>query len=146
VATTIYPAKVALKAALIANTWPTTTPQISWGEPTRAEDVSPNGELIFLADVEVSDDFLTLGHSRLDETFALRVVIDVWKQGHDEQATEARAWVLRDEVVDLLRANPTLGGAINRITGFRARPASVPHSNGWRYQIVLDALCVGLEF
>lgn len=145
-ATTIYPAKVAVKAMLEGHTWPDTTPKVAWGEPVKTEDFSPNGEILFLADVEVEDEFIVLGAQRLDETFALRVVIDVFKYGPDEQSTEARAWALRDEIVGLFNANRTLDGAVNRITGFRVRPATVPHPQGMRTQIVLDAQCVGLEF
>lgn len=145
-ATTIYPAKVALKALLEAHTWPVGSPRIAWGQPTESEDTANTWEILYLADVEVADDFVTLGATRLDETFNLRVVIDIRRYGDDEQATEQRAWALRDEIVGLLRTDPTLGGVINRITGFRIRPVNIPGPSQWRTQIVLDAQCVGLEF
>ena len=145
-ATTIYPAKVAVLAMLEAHSWPVSTPHITWGAPTESEDVPRGGEMIYLREVEVTDDFVTLGASRLDESFALPVVIDVIRYGDDEQQTEARAWVLRDEIIGLLRGDPTLGGAINRISGFRVRPTNFPGPQTWRTQIVVEAACVGLEY
>ena len=139
---TVYPAKVALKALLQAHTFPGTQPAIAWGSPTEAEDVTL--ESIYFGGTEITDEFRVLGAGRSDESYNLLVVIDVRQWGDDEQSTEQRAWVLHDELLTLLRANMTLGGAINRITGYRVRQGNpVPSTRQWRSQILVEVQCVG---
>ncbi len=139
---TVYPAKVALKALLEGWTWPTGAPSIAWGSPTQDEDITLDA--IYFGGVEITDDFRVLGATRTDEQYNLTIVVDVRRYGDDEQATEQRAWQLHDEVLTMLRANMTLSGAINRITGFRVRQANpVPSTQQWRSQIVIEAACVG---
>lgn len=138
---TVYPAKVALKALLEAWTWPTANPTITWGEPTKQSEIAY--EAIYFGATEINDTFRVLGATRTDETYRLMLVIDVRDYG-DEQATEARAWQLHDNVLTLLRANMTLSGAINRITGYVVRQANpLPDTEKWRTQIVVQPECVG---
>lgn len=138
----VYLAKVALKALLEAHTWTGGTPSIAWGSPTENEDVTL--ESIYFGGTEITDEFRTLGMTRTDENYSLLVVIDVRQYGDDEQATEARAWSLHDQLLTLLRANNTLGGTVNRITGYRVRQGNpVPSPSQWRSQILVDVAVVG---
>jgi hypothetical protein len=143
---TVYPAKVALKALLEDWDWPASTtgasPRIAWGAPSETED--QRFEAIYFGSVELADDFRILGATRSDETYNLPVVVDVHQRGDSEQATEQRAWVLHDEILTLLRANMTLSGVINRITGYRVRHAGLPSGpKQWRSQILIEVFCVG---
>lgn len=139
--TTVYPAKVNLMAALEAWTWPIGKPSLQWEfeETGSGHDL----EVIFFGEEESTGDFRVLGASRLDETYALRVVIDVSQYGDSAQATEQRVWQLHDEVLALLRSDMTIGGAINHITGFRVRRGSALGPEYRRGQIVIDVSCVG---
>jgi hypothetical protein len=140
---TVYPAKVNLKALLEGWGWPVSDPTVTWGSPTENEDVALDA--IYFGGTEIADDFRVLGAGRSDETYYLTVVVDVRRFGDDEQATEQRAWVLHDNVLTLLRANMTLTGAINRVTGYRVRQGNpVPSPSQWRSQILIEVGCVGL--
>lgn len=136
-----YEAKAALKALLEAHIWPGTTPKVSWGDPGSPTDKAL--ERIYQGDITVTGELRKLGMRRVEETFDLVVVVDVFKYGNDEQATEARAWQLRDEVVGVLMANRNLGGTVDYIAGFGPAPtATPPKAEGWRTQIVLRVACV----
>lgn len=145
-ATTIFPAKVALKAALEAHTFPGTAPTISWGGPTEGEDVT--FDMLYLGptnDPPADEDFTTLGGGRVDESYRLSVFADVYRYGDDEQATEERAWQLHDGVLTVLCADHTIGGTVNRITGFRVRQVNpIPTPQHWRSQIQIEVAVVGL--
>lgn len=145
-ATTVYPAKVALKALLGAHTFPDSAPTISWGAPTETEDIGY--DMVYLGPTEVPEDqFVTLGATRTDEDYRITVFVDVYKFGDDEQATELRAWQLLDGVMSVLVANPTLSGTVNRMPGFRFRQVNpVPTPQHWRSQIQIDVAVVGLVF
>src|SRR5690349_6724925 len=145
-ATTIYPAKAALKAALEAHTFPDTAPTITWGQPTENEDVTY--DMIYLGptnDPPADDDFVSLGGGRVDEVYRLSVMVDVFRFGDGEQATEQRAWQLHDGVMTVLCADHTIGGTVNRISGFRVRQSNpVPTPQHWRSQIRIEVAVVGL--
>jgi hypothetical protein len=145
-ATTVYPAKVALKALLAAHTFPSDAPTINWGAPTESEDVTYDA--IYLGPTEVPEDqFTTLGHGRTDEDYRITVFVDVYKYGDDEQATEARAWELFNGTLTVLAANPTLSGTVSRMPGFRFRQVNpIPSADIWRSQIQIDIAVVGLVF
>jgi hypothetical protein len=140
--TTVHPAKVNLKALLEAWAWPDGAPSIAWGSPTENEDVT--SDALYFSDIQSDDDFRILGGDRVDESYRLPVVIDVRRYGDDEQATEKRAWDLHDQILTLLHANKTLGGAINHIRGFVVRQGNpVPSPQQWRAVIVIEVGCVG---
>lgn len=146
-ATTIYPAKAALKAALEAHTFPDTPPTITWGAPTEKEDVTY--DMIYLGPVNdqpAEDQFLVLG-DRVNESYRLTVMVDVYRYGDDEQATELRAWQLHDGVLSVLAADRTISGTVTQLTGFRVRQSNpVPQPSQWRSQILIEIAVVGLVF
>lgn len=145
-ATTIYPAKAALKSLLEQHTFPDTAPTITWGAPTETEDITY--DMIYLGptnDQPAEDEFVSLGGGRVDETYRLSLIVDVYRFGDDEQATEQRAWQLHDGVLSVLCANPTIGGTVNRVNSFRVRQSNpVPSPQHWRSQILIEAAVVGL--
>lgn len=144
--TTVYPAKAWLKAALDAHTFPDDAPKVDWGGPTENEDVDFN--MIYLGPTEVPEnEYVTLGAGRTDETYRIFVFVDVYRYGDDEQATELRAWVLLNGVLTVIHADHTLGGTVNRVTGFRFRqvnPAPDEQWPHWRTQIQIEVAVVGL--
>jgi hypothetical protein len=142
--TTVYPAQVALISLLNGWDWPGNTPTIQWGPPLPTEEENIGEDSIYFGGVEITDEFRTLGASRIDEMYILRLAVDVRQYGDDEQATVARAWQLHDEILNLLRANMTLGGAISHITGYTVRQEpAIPSPQQWRAVIVIDVNCVG---
>lgn len=145
-ASTVPAAKAALLTLLQARTFPVQNPVVQWGGPTEAEDFPKRGELIYFGEVEISDENQTLGATRYDETYNLRVVIEVRLPGDKEQVAEQRAWDLYAEVQSVLNANRTLSGAINRLTDRTVRQANVPLPQEWLSRIVVDQGCVGLVF
>jgi hypothetical protein len=94
-ASTVPAAKAALLALLQAHSFPVQNPVVQWGGPTEAEDFPKRGELIYFGETEISDENVTLGAVRYDETYNLRVVIEVRLPGDKEQAAEVRAWDTR---------------------------------------------------
>lgn len=94
-----------------------------WGGPTDEDDVLE--EAIWLGDVSLEEDWGELGQRRKDETYTIDMTIAVRKYGDDEQGTETRCWALLGEVEQALRADPSLGGLLNR----RAELVSVSQTN-----------------
>lgn len=146
--TTVYAAKAALKGLLEAHTFPDTPPTITWGGPTEAEDQT--FDMVYLGPVNrqpAEDDFRVLGGDRVDESYRISVICDVYRYGDDEQATEQRAWQLHDGVMTVLCADKTIGGTVNRITGFRVSQSNpIPSANLWRSQILIEIAVAGLVF
>lgn len=152
--TTVYPAKVALKAIFenvnlpagaTAAVWPGTAPTFAWGEPTRSEDKAWDN--VFFGDTTIEDSHRIIGAPRTDEEYRLRIVVDVYRHGTDEQATEKRGWDLHDAILVALNANRTLGGTISHLTNYTVRqvnPLAGPQQG--RTQIVIDAGCAGFIF
>lgn len=140
---TVPAAKAALKGLMEAWSWPGDPPLIMWGQPTEIEDFPQGGEVIYFGDTEITDEQITLGRTRLDESYNLRIVIDVTMHGDDEQAVEQRGWELYSSLVMLLEGSPDLGGAINRIEGRTTRQTNVPMPQQWLCRITVDQACVG---
>lgn len=143
---TVPAAKASLLALMEAWTWPATQPAIRWGGPTETEDFPRGGELIYFGDTEITDEAVTLGDTRIDETYNLRVVIDVALDGDNEQAAEQRAWDLYASLVSLLNQHRTFDGAINRLVGRTVRQTNVPMPQKWLARIIVDQACVGMVF
>ncbi len=143
---TVYPAKSALKTLLEAHTFPDTAPTISWGGPTESEDITY--DMIYLGPTAVPEnEYVTLGAGRTDETYRISVLVDVYRYGDDEQATEQRAWQLLDGVMTVIAANKTISDTVNRTVGFRFRQVNpVPSPQHWRSQILIEVAVVGLVF
>jgi hypothetical protein len=140
-ATRVVEAKVALLALLNAVNWPGADPEIKYGQPTEDEDAPFNGEMVFLGETRATAEPPGLG-SRRDERFNLRFVVDVLREGDDEQTTEARAWELLEAAEAAVWAAPTIGGTVNRVTAIETTQVNQPRPQAWRTQIVADVACV----
>jgi len=143
---TVPRAKAALLALLEARTWDNGKPKVKWGGPTESEDFPKGGEIIYFGDTAINDTNQTLGATRYDETYNIRVVIDVKLDGDHEQRAETRAWDLYGEVIVLLDANRTLGDVLSRMTDRTVRQTNIPMPQGWLARVVVDQGCVGLMF
>lgn len=110
-ASTISAARAALHALLVANTYPGTKPQVTFGPPDAYED----HEVVALLGVEAPDEEpAVIGGPKPREE---RFVIVVGIKAHDPAGTagtvDARGWVLMDEVREVVYANQTLSGALS---------------------------------
>jgi hypothetical protein len=84
--------------------------QISWGFPK-----SPANEFILMGDIHDDGEATgALGNQRREETYTLEVLVKVEKNGADQEATTKRAYVLRDEIAQQLRADASVGGAVRQ--------------------------------
>lgn len=115
------------------------------------DDYSQGGEMVYFAEVpEYDDSATTLGATRLDESFTVRIFIDVVHSGDDEQETDNRAWELHGEVRRLLWQNHNLivnPGVMTVMLGDRtARQINVPLPEQWLVRIVVDQEATGYVF
>jgi hypothetical protein len=136
----VIPVKTELKALLEAHTWPTSDPVIRWGGPTEGED--QNLESIYFGDVRDLDDANVSFDRRVDETYSLRIQIDVIGEGDDEQAVEARAWQLTTEVRGVLYAHHNLisdpGVMTVRLEDRRVNQTNIAIPGAWIVRITVD--------
>jgi hypothetical protein len=113
---------------------------VTWSAPTDEEDYV--AEMVWLGDVEHTDDWGALGRQRIDETYELEIVVQVYQEGDNAQACEERAWVLREGVVTAVRADLTLGGILNKWAGtFPTRMETRPADKGWLAKGTLRLPC-----
>lgn len=131
----------AVKAALVTLIDGTTSGvTVTWAAPTDEEDYV--AEMIWLGDVEHTDEFGALGGQRIDESYEVEIVVQVYQEGDDAQACEERAWVLRAAVVTAIRADLTLGGILNKWAGtFPTRMETRPADKGWLAKGTLRLPC-----
>lgn len=67
----------------------------------------------------------------LEENYSVEITISVFRAGDDGTTALAatvfnRARFLADQIVNIVRSDPSLGGAVQR-----ARPGAVTHQSGW---------------
>lgn len=142
-ATTIFPARVALDAMLRAWAWPDPAPTVTWGSPTESEDQGL--DLVYQGTPSIDGVPFPGLSQRNDEEYTLPVVVSVRQWGDDEQATEGRAWGHVNQVFTLLHADLTLGGAVNRVTGFDLEVGQQPGGpKQWQTVIVVRVGVVGI--
>lgn len=111
-ASSIGAARLALYDMLVDATWPTTTPQITFGAPAAYEEA----EVVALTGVESeSEEPAVIGGSRpRDETFVLVVTCKVHDPAADTgQTVDARGFALMDVVRATVYADPALDGALS---------------------------------
>lgn len=105
----------AVKAALVTLFDAATAATVTWAAPTDEEDYV--AEMVWLGDVDQEENFRLLGRQSIDEEFTIDVWIQAIKEGDNPQATEERAWAIREECVTALRSDLTLGGVVNQWIG-----------------------------
>jgi hypothetical protein len=141
-ASTVPAVKAALKNAIAARANIVTDGVlVVWSEPVDDSDYKDTLEAIWLGNVEQTETWPGLGPRR-DEEYTIGVVIRVFQYGDDEQATEERAWVLRDEVVQAVATDPTLEGLLNLGAEVeRTEQRNLPAEKAWLAELVLTVRC-----
>lgn len=133
-ASTVPATKAAIIAAIQARTEITTAGvPVMWGSPTKESDFKSKTEWIWLGNTEQSEEWPGLGPRR-DEDYTVEVVTRVYRRGHEEQATEERAWALRDEVA---AAVATVRPTHMPVEIERTRQVNTPTEDGWITDLTL---------
>jgi hypothetical protein len=74
---------------------------LSWDQPTKDSDWT--GEMIWLGDVNGTEDWETLGAQRRQETYTVGVGVYVEQWGDDPQTVETRLWTVWNAATEALR-------------------------------------------
>jgi hypothetical protein len=141
-ASTVPAVKAALKNAIAARALIVTDKvAVEWSEPVDEADYKDGLEIIYLGNVEQTEQWPGLG-ARRDEEFRVGVTVRVYQYGDDEQATEARAWALRDEVVQAVATDATLKGLLNLGAEVeRTEQRNLPADKAWVAELSLTVRC-----
>jgi hypothetical protein len=141
-ASTVPAVKAALKTAIAARTVISTAGiPVLWGEPLDKDDWAGGLEAIWLGDVDQSEEWPGLGQRR-DEDYTIEVRVSVFQHGDDPQATETRAWALRDEIVEAVRTDATLKSLLNLGAEVqRTTQANTPAEKAWQADLTLTVHC-----
>lgn len=83
---------------------------IDWVEPAKEADVKR--DMIWLGDVEQTENWATLGADRRDESYLLEVHCQAYRQGDKPTDTELVCFALRDEIAVMLRDHKELDGVL----------------------------------
>lgn len=114
--------------------------RVTWGGPTSEEDTAL--EMAHLGNVEQTEEWGALGNQRRDEDYDIEVFILVRQSGDDEQATETRAWAIRELLATALRADPTLGGVLSKWAEITATTQdNTPLMDGWFTRLRVTVHC-----
>jgi uncharacterized protein YrzB (UPF0473 family) len=82
--------------------------QIVYGPPS----VGMQREYIWLGDADGEQVFAAMGTLNHEE-YDLQVIVDVIREGEDEQAADARAFAIQAELENQLRSDNTVNGAVS---------------------------------
>lgn len=138
----VVPVKNALSVLLNANAWPTRSPVVRWGGPTENEDYANAKEVVYFGDVRDLEDTNQSFDVRVDETYDLRVHIDIVIEGDDEQATETRAWELCASVRAVLYANHNLittpGTLVARLGDRTINQTNIAVPGAWIVRVTIE--------
>jgi len=86
-------------------------------------DQPPATERVYIDNaVDITRDWMMLGRKRLDESYTLRIHVEVYQSGDDQAACEDRLWEIVALVEQATIADLTLGGLLN---GNTDRPSGV---------------------
>jgi hypothetical protein len=110
----------------------------------------PELERIYIDNaVDMSREWMMLGRMRLDESYTIRVPVEVYQDGDDQAACEDRMWTIIALVEAVVIADTTLGGLLNgntdRPSGMKPDGPDEQNSfatpEGWFSQAVLRIDC-----
>jgi hypothetical protein len=110
----------------------------------------PEPERVYIDNaVDMSREWMMLGRMRLDESYTIRVPIEVYKNGDDQTACEDRMWTIVALVEQFVIADVTLGGLLkgntDRPSGMKPDGPDEQNSfatpEGWFSQAVLRIDC-----
>ena len=106
-------------------------------EPTDAR------ERVYIDDaINVEREWAQLGQFRIDESYELKIAVEVYQEGDDRRACEERMWAIVAEVEQAAVLDVTLAGVLN----WGAKPGTMnprtfPWGEGWISQVVLQLEC-----
>lgn len=141
-------AKTALKTTLAARAaWAAV--DLRDGGPTEAEDVT--ADAFWFEPTEFTDSWASLGNptggNRRRIIFRLGFVIAILRYGDDERTTEDSAWALYDDLKDAIRANPSLGGVVQKIDDITGRQLNAPAAPlQWQSAVVGSISCTSKHY
>ena len=117
---------------------------IADGYPGTA-DVPVERERVFVDDpVNVRRVWAQLGQYRIDESYAIKVIVEVQTDGNDRSATRARLFEIIAEVEQAAVLDITLTGVLNwGVKPGPIDPVVIPVDHGWMGQAVLQLECSG---
>lgn len=113
-------------------------------------EVPPNPERVYVDNaVDIDRAWNMIGRRRLDESYTIRIPVEVYQDGDDQAATETRMWAIIAEVELALVADTTLAGVLNGNTDRPSGviPGGIDEQNsfampdGWVSQAVLRIDC-----
>lgn len=95
---------------------------IARGLPTDSTRIAQLERVYIDNAVDIERNWMMLGRKRLDESYTVRVLVEVFQYGDDQRACEDRLWEIVAEVELALIADTTLNGVLN---GNTDRPSGV---------------------
>ncbi len=120
---------------------------VAWGMPA---EPPPQREAIYILDaVNVQREWAQLGQLRIDESYTLRVLVEVYQEGEcvgrdDQRVCEERMWAIVAEVEQAIVADLTLASVL--AGPGHAKPGPVdprcfPVHDGWVAEAPLQIQC-----
>jgi hypothetical protein len=115
---------------------------IVWGIPM---DEPADRERVYVDDAtSVAREWAQIGGFRIDESYDLKIHVEVYERGNDRRACEERMWAIVAEVEQAAVLDITLAGVLN----WGAKPGSMdprcfPWADGWLAQVTLNLECSG---
>ncbi len=113
---------------------------VSWGVPAK---IPPERERVYVDDaIDVQRSWAALGQLRIDESYRLRIHVEVFQAGDDQRACEERMWAIVAEVEQAALNDITLANVLK----WGAKPGAMdpkcqPAPEGWLAFVTLNLDC-----
>jgi hypothetical protein len=118
--------KTALKAILAARgAWAAV--DIRDGQASKSAEITRDA--FWFEPTEIPEDAWMAGGSMRGLRFLLGVSITVIREGEDERGTEDACWLLVEDLMAALKANPTLTGTVRNVGAVTGRQGNDPMLN-----------------
>lgn len=113
---------------------------VEWGLPM---EVPANRERVYVDDAtNVNREWIALGQARLDESYDLQVIVEVFQEGDDRRACELRMWAIVAEVEQTAVVSLRLSVINWTIPKPRTdNPQLLPTGDGWLSRVLLLIEC-----
>lgn len=138
-------AKDALKDILNARpAWATV--EVQDGGPTEGEDYAYDA--FWFEPTEIpADAWGSLGAQRRRIEFRIGFVISVLREGDDERDTESDMWVLYEDLLAAIKANPDLTGTVQMVGDVQGRQVNQPlNTTTWQSAFVGSVGCTSKQY
>jgi hypothetical protein len=115
---------------------------VEFGKPL---DEPADRERVYIDDdVEVEREWAQTGQLRIDESYTLRVYVEVYQRGNDQETCWNRWWEILAEIEQAAVLDITLAGVLNwGAKPGRARSQTFPWADGWLSQGTTSLECSG---